>query len=424
MSGIDREYALQLDREDRLAPFRELFINDNPEICYLDGNSLGRLPKSTLTAINDFLLNEWGKEVVTGWGHWIDEAEVTGDLIGKSALGAGPGQVLACDSTSVNFYQLCMAAIKARHGRKTIITDAANFPTDRYILEGISKSLGMKLIYLENEIDPSFKNERITAENLEPYLNDDVALVSLEVIQYRSGARNDLKSITDVVRKCGGLVVWDASHAVGAIELNFDKSGVDLAVGCTYKYGNSGPGSPAWLYVRKELQSQLQVPIQGWFAQGDQFAMGAKFEKADGIRGFQIASPSIIGLRSINEAFTMIGEAGISAIAAKAAKGTELMIDLYDAWLAPLGFTLLTSRNAQERGGHLSFHHPEAERISVALRKFANVIPDYRTPNALRLAISPLPTSFLEVWEGFARIRDSVAARDYEKISGSDSRVT
>lgn len=424
MSGIDREYALQLDREDRLAPFRELFINDNPEISYLDGNSLGRLPKSTLTAINDYLRNEWGKEVVTGWSHWIDEAQVTGDLIGQSALGAGPGQVLACDTTSVNFYQLCMAAISARPGRKTIITDAANFPTDRYILEGISKSLGMKLIYLENEIDPSFKNERITAENLEPYLSEDVALVSLEVIQYRSGGRNDVKSITDVVRKCGGLVVWDASHAVGAIELNFDKNGVDLAVGCTYKYGNSGPGSPAWLYVRKELQSQLQVPIQGWFAQGDQFAMGAEFEKADGIRGFQIASPSIIGLRSINEAFTMIGEAGISAIAEKAAKGTELMIDLYDAWLAPLGFTLLTSRNAQERGGHLSFHHPEAERISVALRKFANVIPDYRTPNALRLAISPLPTSYLEVWEGFARIRDSVAARDYEKISGSDSRVT
>jgi len=424
MSGIDREYALQLDREDRLAPFRELFINDNPEISYLDGNSLGRLPKSTLTAINDYLRNEWGKEVVTGWSHWIDEAQVTGDLIGQSALGAGPGQVLACDTTSVNFYQLCMAAISARPGRKTIITDAANFPTDRYILEGISKSLGMKLIYLENEIDPSFKNERITAENLEPYLSEDVALVSLEVIQYRSGGRNDLKSITEAVRKCGGLVVWDASHAVGAIELNFDKNGVDLAVGCTYKYGNSGPGSPAWLYVRKELQSQLQVPIQGWFAQGDQFAMGAEFEKADGIRGFQIASPSIIGLRSINEAFTMIGEAGISAIAEKAAKGTELMIDLYDAWLAPLGFTLLTSRNAQERGGHLSFHHPEAERISVALRKFANVIPDYRTPNALRLAISPLPTSYLEVWEGFARIRDSVAARDYEKISGSDSRVT
>ena len=424
MSSIDREYALQLDREDRLAPFRELFINDNPEISYLDGNSLGRLPKSTLTAINDYLRNEWGKEVVTGWSHWIDEAQVTGDLIGQSALGAGPGQVLACDTTSVNFYQLCMAAISARPGRKTIITDAANFPTDRYILEGISKSLGMKLIYLENEIDPSFKNERITAENLEPYLSADVALVSLEVIQYRSGARNDLKSITEAVRKCGGLVVWDASHAVGAIELNFDTNGVDLAVGCTYKYGNSGPGSPAWLYVRKELQSQLQVPIQGWFAQGDQFAMGAEFEKADGIRGFQIASPSIIGLRSINEAFTMIGEAGISAIAEKAAKGTELMIDLYDAWLAPLGFTLLTSRNAQERGGHLSFHHPEAERISVALRKFANVIPDYRTPNALRLAISPLPTSYLEVWEGFARIRESVAARDYEKILGSDSRVT
>ena len=424
MSATDREYAIELDRTDPLAQFRDRFINNNPQISYLDGNSLGRLPKSTVTAINDFLLKEWGDEVVTGWSHWIDEAQLTGNLIGSSALGAAAGQVLACDTTSLNFYQLCMAAINARPGRKTIITDAANFPTDRYILEGIARDCGMKLIFLENEIDPSFRNERITAENLAPYLNDDVALVTLEVIQYRSGARNDLKSITDLVRNYGGLVVWDASHAVGAIELDFDANGVDLAVGCTYKYGNSGPGSPAWLYVRREIQNQLNVPIQGWFAQGDQFAMEREFQRAEGIRGFQIATPSIVGLRAINQGFSMIGEAGITAIAEKAAIGTSLMIDLYDAWLAPLGFTLLTSRNASERGGHVSFHHAEAERISLALRKFANVIPDYRTPNALRLAISPLPTSYLEVWDGFARIRDSVAARDYEKISQRDSRVT
>ena len=219
-------------------------------------------------------------------------------------------------------------------------------------------------------------------------------------------------------------MLWDASHAVGAIEMDFDKNGVDIAVGCTYKYGNSGPGAPAWLYVNKKVQAELQVPIQGWFSQGDQFAMGANFEKAQGIRGFQIASPSLIGLRCIKSAFTMIEEAGIGAISEKAAIGTEMMIQLYDAWLAELGFTLLTSRNPQERGGHISLGHPDAARICVALREFANVIPDYRTPNSIRLAIAPLPTSYVEVWDGFARIRDLVASRQYEKIDKTDSRVT
>jgi kynureninase len=370
------------------------------------------------------MTDEWGPEVVTGWGHWVDEAQPTGDLIGRATLGAAAGQVLACDTTSVNFYQLALAAINARPGRKTIITDAANFPTDRYILDGIAKQLGLKLIIIDNETPGSAENERITPEILAPYLSDDVALVTLEVIQYRSGARNDIKSLTDLVRKHGAFMLWDASHAVGAIEMDFDKNGVDIAVGCTYKYGNSGPGSPAWLYVNKKVQAELQVPIQGWFSQGDQFAMGAVFEKAEGIRGFQIASPSLIGLRCIKSAFTMIEEAGIGAISEKAAIGTEMMIQLYDAWLADLGFTLLTSRNPQERGGHISLGHPDAARICVALREFADVIPDYRTPDSIRLAIAPLPTSYVEVWDGFARIRDLVASRQYEKIKTTDSRVT
>jgi kynureninase len=368
--------------------------------------------------------DEWGPEVVTGWGHWVDEAQPTGDLIGRSTLGAAAGQVLACDTTSVNFYQLALAAINARPGRKTIITDAANFPTDRYILEGLAKQLGLNLVIIDNESPGSAENERITPEILGSYLNDDVALVTLEVIQYRSGARNDIKSLTDLTRKHGALMLWDASHAVGAIEMDFDKNGVDIAVGCTYKYGNSGPGSPAWLYVNKKVQSQLQVPIQGWFSQGDQFAMGPNFEKAEGIRGFQIASPSLIGLRCIKSAFGMIEEAGIGAISEKAAIGTEMMIQLYDAWLADLGFTLLTSRNPQERGGHISLGHPDAARICVALREFADVIPDYRTPDSIRLAIAPLPTSYVEVWDGFARIRDLVSSRQYEKIKATDSRVT
>ena len=424
MAITDREYALELDRNDPLAHFRSRFVITDPDMCYLDGNSLGRLPHSTVIAINEYMTQEWGREVVTGWSHWVDEAQPIGDLIGRSALGAGPGQMLACDTTSVNFYQLALAAINARPGRKTIITDAANFPTDRYILDGIAKQLGLNLVIIDNESAGSAENERITPEILEKYLSDDVALVTLEVIQYRSGARNDIKSLTDLTRKYGALLLWDASHAVGAIEMNLDANGADLVVGCTYKYGNSGPGSPAWLYVSKRIQKELQVPIQGWFSQGDQFGMGPVFERAEGIRGYQIASPSLMGLRCVKSAFEIIEEAGIDAIASKAAIGTQMMIDLYDAWLAELGITLLTSRNAKERGGHITLGHPDAARICIALRQFANVIPDYRTPNSIRLAISPLPTSYVEVWDGFQRIRDLVASRQYEKVEEGGSRVT
>jgi kynureninase len=424
MKVTDREYALELDKNDPLAHFKSQFVITDPEMCYLDGNSLGRLPKSTITAITDFMNKEWGPEVVTGWSHWVDEAQPTGDLLGEAALGAAAGQVLVCDTTSVNFYQLCLAAIHARPGRKTIITDAANFPTDRYILDGIAKQFGLKLVIIENEDPAIAQHERITTEVLAPYLNDDVALVTLEVIQYRSGARTDLKSITDQVRAIGGLVVWDASHAVGAIELNLDANGVDLCVGCTYKYGNSGPGSPAWLYVSKRVQSELQVPIQGWFAQDAQFEMGPVFERSQTIRGFQIASPSLMGIRCVQSAFSMIKEAGIDAIAHKAAVGTQMMIELYDEWLAPLGIELNTSRDPKERGGHISLVHPDAAQICVALRTISNVIPDYRTPNSIRLAISPLPTSYVEVWDGFARMRDLVASGRYKEVQEGGSRVT
>ncbi len=424
MKVTDREYALELDRKDPLAHFKSQFVVGDPDMCYLDGNSLGRLPKATITAINDFMTKEWGPEVVTGWSHWVDEAQPTGDLLGEAALGAAAGQVLVCDTTSVNFYQLCLAAIHARPGRKTIISDAANFPTDRYILDGIAKQFGLNLVIIDNEDPAIATHERITTDVLAPYLNDDVALVTLEVIQYRSGARTDLKSITDQVRAIGGLVVWDASHAVGAIELNLDANGVDLCVGCTYKYGNSGPGSPAWLYVSKRVQKELQVPIQGWFAQDAQFEMGPVFERSQTIRGFQIASPSLMGIRCVQTAFAMIKEAGIDAIAHKAAVGTQMMIELYDAWLAPLGIELNTSRDPKERGGHISLVHPDAAQICVAMRTMTNVIPDYRTPNSIRLAISPLPTSYVEIWDGFERMRDLVASGRYKEVKEGGSRVT
>jgi len=422
--AFTREDALKYDAHDPLASFKDEFYIADPDVCYLDGNSLGRIPKRTIEVTNKFLIDEWGTKIVDGWGDWIDEASRTGDLIGASALGAGPGQVLACDTTSVNFYQLCSAAIKARPGRRKIIIDLANFPTDRYILQGLARDHGLELIMIDNESAGTAVNERITPEILSEYFDESVALVSLQVIQYRSGARSDIKALTDLVRAHGALLVWDASHAIGAIEMDFDKNGVDLAVGCTYKYGNSGPGAPAWLYVRRERQAEFQVPIQGWFAQRDQFEMGPYFERSDEMRGFQIASPSIIGLRAINTAFEMIQRAGIGAIEAKARTGTEMMVELFDQWLAPLGFELNTPRAAAERGGHLSLWHEEAKRISVALRKYQKVIPDYRVPNQIRVAISPLATSYLELFEGFARIASSVRSREYEQVEISGNRVT
>jgi len=430
-SATQRSTAEALDAADPLAAFRSEFYISDPNLCYLDGNSLGRLPLRSIERINSFLTEEWGSELVDGWSHWIDQAQPAGDLLASSALGTGPGQTLVCDTTSVNFYQLCMAAINARPGRKTVIIDSSNFPTDRFILSGIADQLGLKLITLNNDgqggpgaVEINAENELISPVELERYLSEDVALVTLQAIHYRSGARPDIAGITKLVRKYGGLVVWDCSHAIGSIQLDFDKNGVDLAIGCTYKYGNSGPGSPGWLFVRKELQTQLRVPIQGWFAQEKQFEMGPFFEPADTIRRFQIASPSIIGIRGVEVSFEMIQRAGIEEIEQKAATGTQLMIELFDAWLKPLGFELGTPRDWEKRGGHIILIHQDAKQIALALRKLSNVIPDYREPNAIRLAISPLPTSYCEVWDGFERLRKLVESGEYKKVSMDGNRVT
>lgn len=429
--ATERSYAQSLDSTDPLANFKSEFVVTDPDLCYLDGNSLGRLPKKTVDQVNHFLLNEWGTELVDGWSHWIDQAQPAGDLLARTALGAGPGQTLVCDTTSVNFYQLCLAAIKARPGRKTVIIDSSNFPTDRYILAGIAEAHGLNLVTLDTDgsggpgaVRIDSEQELVDPEQLEKLMSEDVALVTLQAINYRSGCRQPIKQINQVARKYGALVVWDCSHAAGSIELDFEANDVELAVGCTYKYGNSGPGSPAWLFVAKDLQLRLRTPIQGWFAQEKQFEMGPFFEPADTIRRFQIASPSIIGIRGVEVAFEMIGQAGIAEIAHKAAKGTELMIALYKAWLAPLGFGLGTPTDPAKRGGHIILTHPDAKQIAFALRKLKNVIPDYREPNSIRLAISPLPTSYTEVYDGFARLRDLVQSGEYKAVDLSGNRVT
>jgi len=421
---MNLETVQNMDASDPLGGYRNKFFIADPDLCYLDGNSLGRLPRATIDALAQVTVDGWGTQLVTGWEKWIDMAQRVGDRFGEVTLGAAPRQVLVTDTTSVNLYRLAIAAIRDRPGRTTIVVDEANFPTDRYVLQGIAHDLGLKLVTIPTE-DPSVATaERVTPELLAQYLDDQVALVCLQVINYRSGARQDVPRLTQLIHDNGAHILWDASHAVGALDLQFDLWDVQLAVGCTYKYCNSGPGAPAWMYINSQIQKSLSTPIDGWFGQRDQFAMGPEFDRAPGMRGFQIASPSISGLTCVNSSVDIIGQAGMAAIEAKCARGTELMIELFDDWLAPLGFTLETPREASMRGGHLSLAHPEAARIARALREFSNVIPDFRKPQSIRVAVSPLYNTYAEIYTGFARIRDLVESGKHMEIELVEGRVT
>ena len=430
-SPITLELVQKLDREDPLKNYPEMFYRPDEELCYLDGNSLGRPPKETISKMNSFLTEEWGAKLVDGWADWIDNAQTAGDLLGRSILGVDAGQTLVCDTTSVNFYQLCVAVVRKNPERKTIIVDSSNFPTDRYIMQGIAKQFDLKLVTLDTDgsggpgaVEFDSEMEMIEPAKLEKFLSEDVSLLTLQAVNYRSGARQPMLEINRLAKKFGIMVVWDCSHAGGSIQLNFDQNEIDLAVGCTYKYGNSGPGSPAWLFIRKNLQKQLNVPIQGWFAQADQFAMGPEFEPADTIRKFQIASPPIAGIRAVEVSYKMIEQAGIENIERKAAIGTDLMIELFDSWLAPAGFELGTPRDWDKRGGHIIITHPEAKQIAHAMRVISKVIPDYREPNAIRISISPLTNSYMDVYNGFSRLNDLVSSGQYKTVQQSESRVT
>ncbi len=421
---MERSYALELDRLDPLNQYKKLFYIDDSSVCYLDGNSLGRLPIETIQAVEDLLKNEWGKKIVGGWTDWIDKAQSIGDLVGRSSLGAAPGQTLALDTNTINLYQLAWAAVKSNPSRKKILIDRANFPSDRYAMEGIANDLGMELVYIENEDLRESENEIISNELLSKYLDKDVALVTLQIIQYRSGGLNDYASIEKMVRDNGSLMLWDCSHAIGSVNLQFDKHKIGLAVGCTYKYGNSGPGAPGWLYVSTELQQKLNVPIRGWFGVKNQFAMGPVFERSASIRGFQISTPPIIGLKAVEVGFKMIEAATMELINEKCLKGTDLMIALYDELLKPLGFKLATPRDSTKRCGHIIITHQDGAQIAVALRQLKNVFPDYREPNGIRFSFSPLPTSFVEVYDGFKRLKELAESGDYKTVTVQSSKVT
>ncbi len=407
----ERAYAEAQDAADDLAPFRERFVRDDPELIYLNGNSLGQLPVRTQARIADVVDQDWGVGLVRSWDTWLGLPRQAGEMLAEHLLGAAPGQVLVCDSATVNLYKLAMAALDVQRGRDVIITDDDNFPTDRYVLDGIARQRGCELRVIPTDID-----QGLDPATLADALDDRVALVSLSHVAYRSGALADMAAVTGQVHEAGGLVLWDLCHSVGSIPVELDAAGADLAIGCTYKYVNAGPGAPAFLYVRQDLQPRLRQPIWGWFGQRDQFAMGPRYDPAAGIDAFATGTPQIIGTVAVEEGARLLGEAGIARLRAKSTALTSYLIGLADEWLVPHGFTLASPRADARRGGHVTLRHPEASRLRLALER-DKIITDYRPPERIRLAPVPITTSFTEVWAALERIRQIAADRSYEDLS-------
>jgi kynureninase len=413
-----RTYAEALDAADPLAPLRDRFAEPEPGLIYLDGNSLGRLPLATAARLREVVDSEWGGGLIRSWEHWIDLPTQVGDEIAGHLLGARPGEVAVSDSTTVNLYKLADAALDARPGRRVILADDDNFPTDRYVLEGLAAARGLTVRMLSP--DPV---EGVTAAEVADAVDSDVALVCLSHVAYRSGALADLPAITAAAHAAGALTLWDLCHSAGSVPVELDAAGADLAVGCTYKYLNGGPGAPAFLYVRRDLQSQLRQPVWGWFGQRDLFRMGPAYDPEPDIRRFLTGTPSVLGLVAVQEGVRILAEAGLDRLRDKGRAMTSYLVDLAEAWLTPLGFTLASPRDPARRGSHVTLRHPESLRICRALTADARVVPDFRTPDRVRLGPAPVSTRFTEVHDALDRLRDLVASGEHMKHSGEPGRV-
>jgi kynureninase len=414
----DRSHAEGLDAADPLAGFRDCLVRDDPELIYLDGNSLGPLPRATQARIAEVVGQEWGAGLVRSWNRWIELPLEVGDLLGAHLIGARPGQVAVCDSTTVNLYKLAWAALDARPGRSVIVTDDDNFPTDRYVLEGIATQRGCELRMIHTDPD-----QGIGADAVRAAVDERTALVSLSHVAYRSGALADMAAITAIVHEAGALALWDLCHSAGAVPVQLDACGADLAVGCTYKYLNAGPGAPAFLYVRRDLQPGLQQPVWGWFGQQNQFDMGQGYHPVPGIGRYLTGTPQIIGTVAVQEGVLLLADAGIDRLRAKAVALTRYLIGLADAWLAEYGVAVASPRQDERRGAHVTLAHPEAWRISQALIR-RGVIGDYRTPDRLRLGPVPVFTCFTDVWDALDILRQILADQAYLDVPLTRSTVT
>ena len=414
-------YAQALDRQDELASFRDHFVIDDPDLIYLDGNSLGRLPKQTAERMRRLVEHEWGSRLIRSWNEgWLEtQARIGGKI--AALIGAQADEVVPADSTSVNLFKLVLAALAAQPQRHKIITDDLNFPSDLYILHSAARLAGRPC---RVEVIPSPDGIHGPVEALAQAVDDDTALVALSHTTFKSSYTYDLITITGLAQRVGAMVLWDMSHSVGALPGTLNQAGADLAVGCSYKYLNGGPGGPAFLYVRQDRQEQLHNPIAGWMGHAHMFNFELDYTPAPGLRRFVTGTPPILSLTALEPGLDLLLEAGLERLRAKSIRQTEYLIALWEAWLAPLGFSLNSPSEAARRGSHLSLGHPEGWRISQALINDLNVLPDFRRPDNLRLGIAPLYTSFSEIHTAAARIRTAVTERRYEKYEAELGGVT
>ncbi|MBS1717419.1 MAG: kynureninase [Armatimonadetes bacterium] len=408
--------AAELDASDELRSFRSEFAPIEEGLLYLDGNSLGIPPKASLVRAAEAAA-EWQHHLVRGWSEWMHIPARIGGRI-ASLIGARAGEVVISDSTTVNLYKLVNAALDLRPDRNVIVTDDENFPSDLYVLQGIARTRGVQLEIVQIEPDA----DRVAAVLCR--LGPDVALLTLSHVTFKSGWIYPMQAMTRATHEAGALVLWDLSHAVGAVPVELNKADADFAIGCTYKYLNGGPGAPAFLYVREDLITQCQSPINGWMGQRDPFRFGLKYDPNPDISRFMVGTPSILSIAAIEPGVEMVQRAGIDRIRAKSKRLTDLMVQLWEAELKDIGFALRSPREAENRGGHVSLGHPDALSIDLALINDAKLIPDFREPDNLRLGISPLTTSFADVVEASRRIRAVVKDGRAANYAGARPHVT
>jgi kynureninase len=421
----DVRYAETADRNDPLARFRERFYLPDPGLIYLDGNSLGPLLLKTSDTIAELTHAQWGENLIESWNeYWYNLPESLGNLL-ASVTGASEGEVIPADSTSVNLYKLAHGALKLRTGRNRIVSDTFNFPSDLYILQGIVKEAG---IGYELVLAGSKDGIHPDLSDLEEKITDDTALVVLSMVAFKSGYLYDMETVTEMAHRKGALILWDLSHAAGAVPVGLNAANVDLAVGCTYKYLNGGPGSPAFLFVRKDLQPLLNSPIQGWFGGKNPFNFNLEFQPADNIRKYLAGTPPVLSLAAIRPGIDILLEAGISNLREKSILQSEYLLCLMQEMLMPLGFSSGSPGNAEMRGSHVAIRHPDAYRICQALihphSSTTRVIPDFREPDIIRIGITPLYTTYTELLQTVKRIHEIVNTNEHHRFSSERKKVT
>lgn len=425
MEFLEDGYAKDLDTSDELKRFRQMFALDDPNLIYLDGNSLGMLPAATPELIENVIAKEWGSNLIRSWNDgWYERSR---EIAAKLAplIGAKPDEVIMADSTSVNLFKLAYAALQSQEEKRAIVTDELNFPSDIYLLQGLVKLFGGKH---ELRLARSYDGMRVETSEIIRMLKDDTALLTLSHVAFKSSFMYDMKEITSIAHESGAMVLWDLSHAAGAVPVKLNDSNADMAIGCTYKYLNGGPGSIAFLYVRKDLQEKLVSPIWGWFGQKDPFNFRLDYEPAHGIQRFLAGTPPVLSLSAIEPALDMMLEAGIENLRTKSLGQSRYLIKLFRHFLEPLGFSLGSPENDFERGSHVSVCHPEAYRICKALidpgTGGKTVIPDFREPDNIRLGITPLYTSYMDIYEAVNQIKMITEQKLYSHFSEQKEKVT